>query len=481
MLVYIIDAAPSLATLYASPILDVLDAQLKTAEEEGLILVAFDLTRRLARHAGQILKDKAMTFARYTLDALRDQASIVKRRAAVVTLTDVVAYTACMSEVAALREDFIDLLVAHLATETGVAEKRDTVKALGMLGATRPSVRPEDVTERLVKTWALDAEAASSASSLESGLISTEPEVMRIRMPLYIADWVMGQLIAIWREPTLRIHHLAVGSGIYCCFRYPLNRDSPQVADAVVRIFRHERSRARSWHFLETLIPRFYDAITDRTLDSTSTCFYISALGKVAKVAESRIEDHVEPILSALVRRWDEGLEPSNCIVDTISDLSTALRGGFQRYLPLVIPKLCSALLAPACSEATVAGSLRFLQESAGLLRDWTHAIIPALLSIVEKVLPASQNAIMDTLLALACFSHTTPHLSRIMPVLSRLHNNPRLSEKAHRTMCGIAKECGKEANSFIQGLESHTGVVILGHPFYAAYAEGTGGEFEPV
>lgn len=190
--------------------MQVLSAQLQTMEEERLVLVAFELTRGLARYAGRCLREKAITFVQYTLQGLRDQASAVKRRSAVVTLTDIVAYTACMSEVSSLRDDFIDLLVAHLATETSTAEKREAVRALGMLGASRPSLSPEDVTEKLIKTWSLDAEAISSASSLESGLISTDPDVMRIRMPLYIADWVLNQLITIWREPGLKALHPAV-------------------------------------------------------------------------------------------------------------------------------------------------------------------------------------------------------------------------------------------------------------------------------
>lgn len=210
VLVQILDAAPSLASLYAQPILKVLDAQLQRMDEERLVLVAFDLTKRMAQHAGRNLREAATTYVQYTLDALRDQASIAKRRAAVVTLTDIVAYTACMSELSSSRDDIIDLLVAHLASESSVNERREAVRALGMLGASRPSLSPEDVTEKLIKTWALDAEAISSAASLESGLISTDPEVMRVRMPLYIADWVLSQLISIWRESTLRIHHLAV-------------------------------------------------------------------------------------------------------------------------------------------------------------------------------------------------------------------------------------------------------------------------------
>lgn len=210
VLVHILDAAPSLTSLYAQPILKVLSAQLVIVDEERLILVAFDLVRRLAQYAGKSLRDSALTFIHYTLEVLRDQASIVKRRAAVLTLTDIVAYTACMSELSSLRDDIIDLLVAHLASETSANEKREAVRALGMLGASRPSLSPEDVTEKLIKTWSLDAEAISSAASLESGLISTDPEILRIRMPLYIADWVLSQLVAIWREPSLKAHHLFV-------------------------------------------------------------------------------------------------------------------------------------------------------------------------------------------------------------------------------------------------------------------------------
>lgn len=236
----------------------------------------------------------------------------------------------------------------------------------------------------------------------------------------------------------------------------------------------------RSWHFLESIIPRFLDAINDHTLEPTSTCFYIAALGKVVKVAETRIESHMPSILSFLIQRWDEGLEPSNCIVDTVTDLASALRGGFQRYLPLVVPKVCSVLLLPTCAEATVAAALRLLQETASLLRDWSHVIVPALLATAERPTSTSQGAVMDTLLALSCSAHITPHLSRVLPALHRIYLCPHLSDKALRTMCSMAKECGKEANSFVRGFECRVGLDIIGHKYYAAYLEGTGGYIEP-
>jgi hypothetical protein len=210
VIVHIIDAAPSLADLYSGPIISVLEAQLSTAEDEGLLLAAFSLTQRVARHAGSALKDRALNFAQYTCMALRDQASTAKRRSAVLTLTDIVAGTACMSDVAYLRDEFIDLLIAHLAVETDQSARRDTVKALGMLGASRPSLSGDNANDKLVKELTDDVEASSSADSLESGLISTDPEIMRVRMPLYIADWVLGQLMGIWRDPGLKEHHIAV-------------------------------------------------------------------------------------------------------------------------------------------------------------------------------------------------------------------------------------------------------------------------------
>lgn len=197
-------------------------------------------------------------------------------------------------------------------------------------------------------------------------------------------------------------------------------------------------------------------------------------------MAETRVEEHIQSILGALMARWDDGLEPTNCIVEAIAHLAVALRGSFQRYLPLVIAKICNALRLHTCSEATALAALRLLQETAALLRDWTHIIIPALLATAETPTSNNSMAVMDTLLALSCSAHITPHLSRILPVLHRMYLCPHLSDKALRTMCSIAKECGKEANSFVRGFERHVGIIIIGHCYYNEYLEGTGGTFEP-
>lgn len=210
VLVHLLDAAPSLALLYADPIIKVLEEQARTADTDELLLAAFSLTRRMAVHAGSALKPKAMFFATCARDALRDQTSIEKRRGAVVTLMEVVAGTACMSEVALLRDDFIELLISHLKSETDTNARRDTVKALGVLGASRPSLSGEDLDSKILKELNESEESASKANSLESGLLSTDPEILASRVPVFIADFVLCQLMDIWKEPSLKIHHPAV-------------------------------------------------------------------------------------------------------------------------------------------------------------------------------------------------------------------------------------------------------------------------------
>lgn len=246
-----------------------------------------------------------------------------------------------------------------------------------------------------------------------------------------------------------------------------------------MRIYRHERSRARSWHFLNSVIACFIDAINDYNLDTGSVCFYIAALGKVARVAEVRIEGHIQSILGALVQRWSEHLEPSNCIVETIADVAAALRGGFQTYLPVVLPRVCSALQEYNCPEATALAGLRLLREIANLLRDWTHIVVPALLTMAERPTSSIATGVMNAFVALSCSVHLTLHLSRILPALHKLYLCPHLSDKALRTMCAIAKECETDASTFIRGFETHAGINLIGHAHYVEYIEGTGGHCE--
>jgi hypothetical protein len=247
-----------------------------------------------------------------------------------------------------------------------------------------------------------------------------------------------------------------------------------------MRIFRHEQSRARSWHYIEKVIPRFVEAINDRTLDSVSTCFYISALGKIARVAEARMEEDTASILAALMSRWEEALEPVNCIIDALMDLFAALRGGFQRYLPLVIPRVCAELINPSCHEATITVSVKLLHETAHLLRDWIHLIIPALLAVAEySSTVTNQVAAMNALVSLSCSAHIAPHMSRILPVMHRLCLQSHTSDHALRCLCAIAKECGKEAASFVQGFERHTGLNIFDNRYYRDYEEGSAGELD--
>lgn len=254
---------------------------------------------------------------------------------------------------------------------------------------------------------------------------------------------------------------------------------SLQIADAIVRIFRHEPSRARSWHFLNSAINCFIDAINDHNLDVGSVCFYIAALGKVARVAEARIEEDIEGILGALIQRWMEHLEPSNCIVDAIADIAAALRGGFHKYLPVVLPKVCDASQDYNCPEATALAILRLLRETASLLRDWTHVVVPALLSMAERPTSSIATGVMSALVALSCSVHLTPHLSRILPTLHRLYLCPHLSDQALHAMCAIAKECGKDARTFIRGFEAHIGISLMSQPCYLEYVEGTGAHQE--
>lgn len=179
------------------------------------------------------------------------------------------------------------------------------------------------------------------------------------------------------------------------------------------------------------------------------------------------------------MQTWEDGFEPGNCIIECLSDLSAALRGGFAKFLPLVLPKLAATLHQSNCSEATTAAALRLLQEMASLLRDWTHLLVPALLFAAEQSSKQCKLIAVHTLLAISCSAYIAPHLSRILPVIQRISTQPDLHEDALRCMCALVKECGNEAITFVQGFERHNGLSILDHPYYIDYIEGSGGDIE--
>ena len=225
ILKHILDAAPTLAELYAVPLMNVVLNQLRSSDAEEIVLLGFDISRQLAKYAGTALRPRAMDFVHSICSALRDQTSHAKRRAAVVALTDIVAGTACMIELAQSNEDFVDLLIGHLATEHDQKAKREVVRALGSIGAMKPTTSVLNVADKLVQEITDAPEAASSADRLDSGLIPLDPDVMHIKIPLYIADWVLGQLMEIWQEPSLKIHHHAVSNTNVWLFISPEERD----------------------------------------------------------------------------------------------------------------------------------------------------------------------------------------------------------------------------------------------------------------
>lgn len=209
---HIVDASPHLADLYAGSIIEVLIDQFKLSDDEEGIIKGLELTRRIARHAGSALRDRVQPFIEATMEALRDQASATKRRVAVCTLTDVVGGTACMAEIAPQREIHIELLIGHLTNETDTIARRQVVKCLGMLGASKPAISALDVADKLFeKVSSVPDESAGNSEKLEHGLIAfNDPVEVRLALPLWVADNILNQLLAIWRDASLAHLHFPV-------------------------------------------------------------------------------------------------------------------------------------------------------------------------------------------------------------------------------------------------------------------------------
>lgn len=70
----------------------------------------------------------------------------------------------------------------------------------------------------------------------------------------------------------------------------------------ISRIFRHEKSRMRSWHYTGPIITRLIEELRTPRGDNAATCFYISVLSTLSVIVEWRVEEHIPTILGILFK-----------------------------------------------------------------------------------------------------------------------------------------------------------------------------------
>lgn len=119
-----------------------------------------------------------------------------------------------MEAVAQNDDSVTSLIIAHLATETETSYKREAIRAVGMLGAARSVTVPEDLIDKLVTEFKDETEHSINMDKLESGLFKLDKAAMETSVPIYIADWILGQLLAIWERPSMGHLHFTVGLSV---------------------------------------------------------------------------------------------------------------------------------------------------------------------------------------------------------------------------------------------------------------------------
>lgn len=210
----IFDTARDLAALYVRPAVDILLLQFRTADSEDIVIAGFRLLRRLSVDARDGLRKQAMDFVHVICQVLREPGSVQQRRIAVQTLTELVYGTACIAEVATIRDDIIDLLIGLLTVEKEIHARREIVKALGTIGASKPIQSGLDIADLVVQEIVDGPDETTNAGALENGLISDDIDEVKCKAPTFIADWLTGQLLTIWREPQPEKIHYAVSTQV---------------------------------------------------------------------------------------------------------------------------------------------------------------------------------------------------------------------------------------------------------------------------
>ncbi len=136
LLCLLIGASSSLIKPYAGPMLSVL-LEIATAKDSNAAVAAHCVAclGELARVGGDVIGSSVPQIMQLVIDMLSDQSSAAKRDAALKTLGQVASNTGCVNDPYQTYPNLLGILMRLLQTEKSSAVRRETIRAMGILGA----------------------------------------------------------------------------------------------------------------------------------------------------------------------------------------------------------------------------------------------------------------------------------------------------------------------------------------------------------
>ncbi|KAI1076860.1 FAT-domain-containing protein [Whalleya microplaca] len=424
LLSHLVQNAQGLIKPYVEPMISVL---LPKANDPNHAVAATILKAigELATVGGEDMlpyKDRLMPII---IDALKDQASVVKREAALHTLGQLASNSGYVIDPYLEYPQLLELLQNIIRAEPQRGPLRqETIKLMGILGALDP-YRHQQVEERTPDAKRrVENNRTTDISLMMTGLTPSNKE--------YYPTVVINALLNILKDPSLIQHHAGV-------------------IEAIMNIFRTLGLECVS--FLDRIIPAFLLVIKNSPANRLES--YFNQLATLVNIVRQHIRTYLPEIVEVLHDHWDMAPSLQSTILSLVEAISRSLEGEFKIYLASLLPMMLGILDKDATtkrvpSEKVLHAFLVFGSSA----EEYMHLIIPVIVRTFEKQGQPTflRKSAIETIGKISRQVNLNDFAAKIIHPLARVlaSGESSLRVAALDTLCALIHQLGKDYLHFM-------------------------------
>ncbi|KAJ8022045.1 Serine/threonine-protein kinase mTOR [Holothuria leucospilota] len=431
MLCNLVSNAPRLIRPYMDPILKALIPKLKEEDPNpGVVINVLKAIGEQSQVSGVEMRKWMDELLPVLIDMLQDSSSLSKRENALWTLCELVESTGCVVKPYNKYPNLLDLLLNFLKTEQSQVLRRETIRALGLLGALDPYKHKinQGNMDSMIDSGATVGTSETKTSQEASEMLVTlgSPNLEDFYPAVAIAT-----LMRIMKDPSLANHHTGV-------------------VQAITFIFKS--LEVKCVQFLPQIMPTYIYVI--QTCDPGIREFLFQQLGTIISIVKQHIRNYLDDIFDLIRDFWTVNSPLQNTIILLVEQTVVALGGEFKLYLPRIIPMMLKVFMHDHSPNKTVTTKLlNGVQRFGPNLDDYMHLLLPPIVKLFDSSdvpLPVRKTA-LETIDKLSDTLDFTDFASRIIhPLVRTLDSTPELRGPAMDTLSSVVLQLGRKFMIFI-------------------------------
>ncbi|TPX74745.1 adenosylmethionine---8-amino-7-oxononanoate transaminase [Chytriomyces confervae] len=349
------------------------------------------------------------------IHAIKDQASSVRREAALRTLGQLATNVGIAVEPYRKYPELLSLLMAKIKTEQSAVLRRETVNVIGLLGALDPY-------RHRIETEAKNAASTETTfQSIPAGTASEE----------YYQSVAVDALLTILQDVSLA----------------PFHSTSVQV---IVQIF--EKSGSKSVPLLPQVMPALLAAM--KKCATKELDFYVLKIADLTAVVKRHIRPYLSELFIVIKEFWNVGTNFQMSTLTLLDAVAGAIQSDLKIFLPSLLPQILRVFeLDTSPEKLPTQRVLDSLVAFDSGINEHLHLVLPLIVKLFENVnLPMGLRKSAIEVSGVLSKNVKFNQSSRIIHPLIRVINGPHneLKAPAMDTLSILAVKLGPDFTVFI-------------------------------